>query len=40
MTFDFVAATAGSDTLQMVYQKPGQKDSAAARSLRVEMVVQ
>jgi inhibitor of cysteine peptidase len=40
MTFDFVAGTAGSDTLQLAYRRAAPKDSAAARSLRVEVVVQ
>jgi inhibitor of cysteine peptidase len=40
MTFDFTAGPAGSDTLQMAYRRPAQNDSPAARSLRVEVVVQ
>jgi len=40
MTFDFSAGAAGSDTLQMAYRRPAQQDSAAARSLSVEVVVQ
>jgi len=38
MQFNFVAGAAGSDTLQLAYRRPSQKD--AARSLRVEVVVQ
>jgi inhibitor of cysteine peptidase len=40
MTFDFVAGAPGSDTLQLAYRRAAAKDSAAARSLRVEVVVQ
>ncbi len=40
MTFNFVARAAGSDTLQLVYRRPSAQDSAAARSLRFEIVVQ
>jgi inhibitor of cysteine peptidase len=40
MTFDFVAGAAGSDTLQLAYRRQSPKDSAVARSLRVEVVVQ
>jgi inhibitor of cysteine peptidase len=39
-TFNFVAHAAGMDTLQLVYRRPSPQDSAAARSLRVEIVVQ
>lgn len=40
MTFDFVAAAAGSDTLQLAYRRSADKSIAAARSFRVEVVVQ
>jgi len=40
MTFDFVARAAGSDMLQLAYRRAWEKDAAAARSLRVEIVVQ
>lgn len=40
MTFDFVAAAAGSDTLQLTFRRSGDKKAAAARGLRVEVVVQ
>lgn len=40
MTFDFVAGTAGSDTLQLAYRRPAANGSTVARSLRVEVVVQ
>jgi inhibitor of cysteine peptidase len=40
MTYDFVAGAPGSDTLQLAYRRPAAKDAVAARSLRVEVVVQ
>lgn len=40
MTFEFVAATPGHDTLQMTYRMLAPGGSAAVRSLRVEVVVQ
>ncbi len=40
MTFAFVAAAAGSDTLQLGYRRVAENSAAVARSLRVEIVVQ
>ncbi len=40
MTFEFVAAAAGSDTLQMAYRMLTPGSSGAVRSLHVEVVVQ
>ena len=40
MAFDFVAASVGSDTLQLTYRRVMTTDAAAARSLHVEVVVQ
>lgn len=40
MRFDFIAAAAGSDTLQLGYRRTAEKSVAAARSVRVEVVVQ
>lgn len=40
MTFDFVAAAAGSDTLELAYRRSAEKNVAPARSFRVEMLVQ
>jgi inhibitor of cysteine peptidase len=40
MTFAFVAAAAGSDTLQLAYRRPTDKSAPAARSLHVDIVVQ
>ena len=40
MAFDFVAAGMGSDTLQLTYRRVAATEAVAARSLRVEVVVQ
>ncbi len=40
MRFEFVAHAAGSDTLLLTYRRTWEKDAVAARSLRVEIVVQ
>jgi inhibitor of cysteine peptidase len=40
MTFDFVAAATGSDTLELAYRRSAEKTVAPARSFRVEVVVQ
>lgn len=40
MTFDFVAAAAGSDTLRLAYRHSADKGVAAARTLNIEIVVQ
>lgn len=39
MTFDFRAAAAGSDTLELTYRRPSPTGSVVARSLRVEILV-